>query len=354
MNHQKEETFIKNLDHLGIVAGIVDEIGIVEKINDLLGTDTRERVSAGEVVKTIILNGLGFVSKPLYLFSQFFEDKAIEHFLGEGIKAEDLNDDKLVRVMDKLYKYGLTKLFLIIALEVVKKYGISRKKADLKKLTQKINEEFLKIGKQIAKLAADEFEQPSLAISRIQELESKLKYHKISEVQIIERQIKDKKVLYKVTGDLRENQELISENQNSSGRFILATNILELTELSAPEILRIYKQQQSSERGFRFIKDPLFFADSLFVKNPERVETMMMLMGLCLLVYNLGQRQLRSSLKTEKATVKNQVNKLTERPTWRWIFQCFQGIHVLIMQGVKRVINLTEERCRCAVVGGGQ
>ncbi|MEI1375288.1 DUF4277 domain-containing protein [Nostoc sp. UHCC 0926] len=63
MNHQKEETFIKNLDHLGIVAGIVDEIGIVEKINDLLGTDTRERVSAGEVVKTIILNGLGFVSK---------------------------------------------------------------------------------------------------------------------------------------------------------------------------------------------------------------------------------------------------------------------------------------------------
>ncbi|MEI1375289.1 IS1634 family transposase [Nostoc sp. UHCC 0926] len=209
-----------------------------------------------------------------------------------------------------------------------------------------MNEEFLKIGKQIAKLAAEEFEQPSLAISRIQELESKLKYHKISEVQIIERQIKDKKVLYKVTGDLRENQELISENQNSSGRFILATNILELTELSAPEILRIYKQQQSSERGFRFIKDPLFFADSLFVKNPERVETMMMLMGLCLLVYNLGQRQLRSSLKTEKATVKNQVNKLTERPPLRWIFQCLQGIHVLIMQGVKRIINLTEERCR--------
>jgi len=59
------------------------------------------------------------------------------------------------------------------------------------------------------------------------------------------------------------------------------------------------------------------------VKNPERVETMMMLMGLCLLVYNLGQRQLRNTLKTEKSTVKNQLNKLTERPTLRWIFQCF-------------------------------
>jgi transposase len=143
---------------------------------------------------------------------------------------------------------------------------------------------------------------------------------------------------------LIENQELITENQNSCGRFILATNILDTTELSASEILIIYKQQQSSERGFRFIKDPLFFADSLFVKNPERVETMMMLMGLCLLVYNLGQRQLRSSLKTEKATVKNQLNKPTERPTLRWIFQYFQGIHILITQGIPRILNLTEER----------
>ncbi|MEH1852482.1 MAG: IS1634 family transposase [Nostoc sp.] len=176
------------------------------------------------------------------------------------------------------------------------------------------------------------------------ELESQLKYHKISEVKIIEKEIKDKKVIYKVVGELRENQELIMENQNSCGRFILATNILDTTELPASEILRIYKQQQSSERGFRFIKDPLFFADSLFVKNPERVETMMMLMGLCLLVYNLGQRQLRSSLKTEKATVKNQLNKPTERPTLRWIFQCFQGVHILIIQGIPRILNLTEER----------
>ena len=85
---------------------------------------------------------------------------------------------------------------------------------------------------------------------------------------------------------------------NSCGRFILATNILDTTKLVPTEILRIYKEQQSTERGFRFIKDPLCFTDSLFVENPERVETMMMLMALCLLVYNLGQRQLRIALKT--------------------------------------------------------
>ncbi len=123
MDYQKEEFESKNLDHLGIVARIIDDIGIVEKINEIFLIDSREKINinTGEVVKAIILNGLGFVSKPLYLFSQFFEDKAIEHLLGEGIKPEDLNDDKLGRIMDKLYRYGLTKLFLIIALEVVKK-----------------------------------------------------------------------------------------------------------------------------------------------------------------------------------------------------------------------------------------
>jgi transposase len=113
MNNQKEELESKNLDHLGIIAGIIDEIGIVEKINEIFLVDIREKVNTGEVVKAIILNGLGFVSRPLYLFPDFFQDKTIEHLIKEGIKASDLNDDKIGRVMDKLYKYGLTKIFLI-------------------------------------------------------------------------------------------------------------------------------------------------------------------------------------------------------------------------------------------------
>nr|WP_243147147.1 DUF4277 domain-containing protein [Scytonema sp. UIC 10036] len=59
---------IQNIDHLGIVAGIVDTIGLVEIINDLLGKEEDEKVSAGHVVKAMILNGLGFVSQPLYMF----------------------------------------------------------------------------------------------------------------------------------------------------------------------------------------------------------------------------------------------------------------------------------------------
>ena len=103
---------IRNIDHLGIIAGIVDQIGLVEIVNAEIGENSQEKISAGIVVKAMILNGLGFVSAPLYLFSKFFEAKALEHLLGEGIKAKDLNDDKLARVLDKLYKVGLTQLFI--------------------------------------------------------------------------------------------------------------------------------------------------------------------------------------------------------------------------------------------------
>ena len=88
----------------------------------------------------------------------------------------------------------------------------------------------------------------------------------------------------------------------------------------------------------------MFFADSLFVENPERIETMLFLMSLCLLVYNLGQRELRNSLKRAKIGIKNQLGKLTNNPTLRWIFQCFQGIHLLTLNGINQIVNLTDER----------
>jgi len=119
-----EEIQIQTINHLGLIAGIIDEIGIVDLINSEIGIDAREVVTPGVVVKAIILNGLGFVSKPLYLFPQFFEDKATEHLLGEGIKPNQLNDDKIARVMDKLFRKGLSHIFLLIALGVVKKYKI--------------------------------------------------------------------------------------------------------------------------------------------------------------------------------------------------------------------------------------
>ena len=131
MDYQKKDIEIKNLDHLGIVAGLIDEIGIVEIINSKLGIDVREKISSGILVKAILLNGLGFVSRPLYLFSQFFDDKGIEILLGKDIKNDYINDDKIGRVMDKLYKYGLNNLFREMGLSVIKKFKIDTKYSHL-------------------------------------------------------------------------------------------------------------------------------------------------------------------------------------------------------------------------------
>ncbi len=73
----------------------------------------------------MILNGLGLVSHPLYLFSQFFEGKATEHLIGEGIKAEHLNDDRLGRVLDKLYLTGTSQIFTLVALAAAEKFDVS-------------------------------------------------------------------------------------------------------------------------------------------------------------------------------------------------------------------------------------
>jgi transposase len=116
---------VKNLDHLGLIAGLIDEIAIVSKINELVGEQPGEIVSPGLVVKAMIINGLGMVSAPLYLFSKFFEGKAIEHLLGEGIQASNLNDDRLGRVLDKLYLAGITEIFTTIALSAAQKFEIN-------------------------------------------------------------------------------------------------------------------------------------------------------------------------------------------------------------------------------------
>jgi transposase len=122
---------VQDLDHLGIIAGIVDDIGIVEIIDRELGKHPQEKVSAGQAVKAMILNCMGFLTSPLYLFSEFFAGKATEHLIGIGVTAEHLNESRLGRVMDQLYEYGITLMFVKIASEMTKKFGISTNHAHL-------------------------------------------------------------------------------------------------------------------------------------------------------------------------------------------------------------------------------
>jgi hypothetical protein len=52
-------------------------------------------------------------------------------------------------------------------------------------------------------------------------------------------------------------------------------------------------------------------------------------MLLCLLVYRLAEHRLRERLAATGQIVPNQLKQPTERPTMRWIFQCFEGISLV-------------------------
>ena len=123
--------------------------------------------------------------------------------------------------------------------------------------------------------------------------------------------------------------------------FILATNELEAQRLSDQDVLRCYKQQSQAERGFRFFKDPRFQAHTVFLKSPRRIMALLMIMTLCLLVYAALEYRLRLALADTQTTVPDQQGKPTQRPTMRWVFQLFVGIHVLLVAGqTAMILNL--------------
>ena len=68
--------------------------------------------------------------------------------------------------------------------------------------------------------------------------------------------------------------------------------------------------------------------DSVFLKSPRRIEALMMVMTLCLLVYNVAQYRLRDKLRTTGETLPNQLNKEVQNPTLRWIFQIMEGLGI--------------------------
>jgi len=144
---------------------------------------------------------------------------------------------------------------------------------------------------------------------------------------------------YSLKGAVKANSTAVDQAKRILGRFIIATNELDTSRLSTAGMLENYTDQGVSvERGFRFLKDPLFFANSLFLKKPERIMALLMLMGLALLVYSLAECKLRQALKEMKATIPNQLRKPTQTPTIRWVFQMFEGLDILLISQNGQVV----------------
>jgi len=234
-------------------------------------------------------------------------------------------------------------------------YSEQAKKRETITLDKRINKAQLLAEKGAAKLSKVPFACKNDAKRAAVAFGRKLNYHKLSH-QI--------ETVMKFTGRGRPKkgqQPVLSHYQlqltidacpekqtpyrNKLGRFVLATNDLTDENLNVETLLATYKEQQGVERGFRFIKDPQFHLNSIFLNKPERINALMMIMTLSLMVYNVGQYEIRETLTSQKVTVLNQVNKPTDKPTMRWLFQRMNGINVVFISGQRVSISgLTQEK----------
>jgi transposase len=493
------------------VAAACQEIGVAEYL-DAQQPHLQRQVSVGTATVAMMLNGLGFSNRRLYLVPQFFEHKPVEHLLSANIKAEDLNDDCLGRTLDWLYEQDVTRLFAGSAAQARQKLGMSSRlvhvdttsfsvsgayvaepeaevaisitygssrdhRADLKQwmlalataagsdlplflrpldgnssdkasllaAVESLQEQLqapereessiyvadsgiysqanmkrlnaAKIGwvsrvpetsvparEELAKALQMQQEWQTSAdgelrwcsrqlelpqgkerwlivssqasqqrghasmhrqVEREQQRWEKRLWHlqaqrfacQADAVAAVTQSLKDLPAWFEVATSylahdhyeskgrptkqavprqrwqcqltLSLNQQRLTQEEQRRACFIVATNILEATELSDEELVGTYKQQGSVERGFRFLKDPLFLASSVFVKKPERIVALGFIMVLCLLVYRFAEYRWRTQLNQTGQTLPNQLNKPTSTPTMRWVFQCFEGIDLL-------------------------
>ena len=507
-----------NLDHLGLIAGMIDELGLPELIDTVIKQDHEQRqVSVGTCVKAMILNGLGFVNRALYLMPHFFKDKPVERLLGEGVAAEHLNDDALGRALDAIYAYGPEALYGQLAAQAVKRLGLSCKvghidtssfhvdgaynsdqedvpegvihitqgysrdhrpdlnqvilqlicehqagiplwmdalsgnsndkvsfretlNAHLEQLRggvglslivadsalytaktlqdlgdfpwitrvpetiggtrelilavsgewletrperaytelgasyggvkqrwlvvytqaahgraeQTVNKQHLKQSqaeyKAFNALANRSFACVADAEAALAHLQKTLKVVALHEPRIVEvagfkgkgRPGKGRKpdaVSYRIEAGVASILETRYRKIQQKSCFIIASNQLEEAQLSHEEMLDYYTPgQQKVEHGFRFLKDPWFMANTLFLKSPKRIMALMMIMTLCLLIYGALEYRIRQSLQQHQQTFPTQLGTTTAKPTARWVFQFFAGIHVLLIDNCRDVI----------------
>ena len=227
-------------------------------------------------------------------------------------------------------------------------------KRELTNLEKRIKKSFEKSEKSFKKLCRQSFSCKTDAISAMEVWQQQQDYVVIDKQSIVE----EKKypstgrpargvtanINYKIAGVVVCCDKRKQKAESMLGLFILSTNDL-TKKLGMQAMLDHYKSQQSVEKGFRFLKSPDFLVSSLFLKKPERIEALLMVMTCCLMVYAALEHTIRTSLKESNAFFPDMKNKPSQNPTARWVFYCFQGIHELMVGDQKEttiICNLKE------------
>lgn len=425
-----------SLGHLGLVGAYNQEAGIIEKIDSRLpqASSTSGHLTHGQIVALMILNVLGYTTRPLHMAHNFFEAKDVAAMLGIEFQSAWLNDDVIDRTMDDLYNYGLTPLLSQISSDILQDLGckaesvgvdsisfhyqgsgqkstddgcqeegetdaycfephkisvICGSKPDADPELDQIMEQMVidkatgiplfmelengtsgdrkasgrmeQVFKNFRKQSGDGYAylsgDPALYseenivsmeeagirfITRVAPGKSKstkkfIEDHRDDELEPIDDVNQGK--IYKVEDcGVQQIWLLVQSNAIKKRRFfIVATNDLQ-REWQPQELLSLCQSHDNVERGFRFLKFPDFFADPVFVSQSERVQTLFMLMSLGLAVFSALDWKLRHAMKERKVKLKNQVGKLTDRITMRFVFQIFSPVITVNLESGERLV----------------
>jgi len=161
-------------------------------------------------------------------------------------------------------------------------------------------------------------------------------------------------VIFRVSCSFTLDENWVLRERELSGRFILASND---SNINPETMLEYYKEQNTVERGFRFLKDTTFHVSEVYLKNEDRIAALSMLMVLCLLLYSVAEWLFRKILKERNATVMNPRKKPTAKPTMKRVFFLFRRVRQLLEQVDStvhcQVLNVNEEICQITGMLGG-
>jgi transposase len=138
-----------------------------------------------------------------------------------------------------------------------------------------------------------------------------------------------KAIRYRLKTTIRPHTEHIGRMEEEAGCFVLLTNVPAAGDLahSARELLTVYKEQHGTEQNYGFLKDPVI-VNSLFLKKPERIEALGLVLLLALLLWRLMERQMRAHVESTGMPLPGWDKKPTERPTAFMMMTKFAGVLV--------------------------
>jgi transposase len=143
---------------------------------------------------------------------------------------------------------------------------------------------------------------------------------------------------YGLKPTLQERSEAIARKSQEAACFVLLTNVPTTGDMAhrAGEVLRVYKEQHGVEQNFAFLKAPLI-VNSLFLKKPERIEALGMVLLLALLLWRLVERALRVHIETTGSTLTGWDKKETQQPTAFMMMTKFTAVMVIKMGGQRQL-----------------